>query len=395
MSQYAPKIGIIGLGEAGNLGDDLILIATIDAVYEALPEAEVSYLSHGQKLDWSALGKSRGYPRVPIGIPQQFEIPFIRQNNRSFSDRDVVIFGGGGLLQTSHSSIRPYTWLSYLPESGKGNPRIVATGLGLGPISDKWLRKLKAMGTPFDKAWVRDSNSVALARNDLGWTVEQCRDFIDREFLRTIHTSEIKSQGADKSLGVALREWPGFSVEDAVRHIESIAKIENCEEVVFFVLESNQGTGMDVNFSRVIARKLALKTSMVVYQADELDEFISRMSSVDVAISMKLHSSAIWAMQDIPMYPIFYAPKVAALFGQEYKGFQIVDSKLIVPSESNGTPSAKSTILDELSNQIRSPESLGARFSALDRLRYQLIRLAISMKARIFNLVTNRKRAAK
>lgn len=394
MSQYAPKIGIIGLGEAGNLGDDLILIATIDAVYEALPEADVSYLSHGQKLDWSALRKSRGYPRIPIGIPQRFEIPFIRQNKRLFSDRDVIIFGGGGLLQTSHSSIRPYTWLSYLPESGTGNPRVMATGLGLGPISDVWLRKLKAMGTPFDMAWVRDTDSVAVAKKDLEWSVEQCRDFIDGEFLRTIHISDKQSRGGGKTLGVALREWPGFSVEDAVRHIESISKKENCDEAEFFVLESNQGTGMDVNFSRAVAERLALKTSMIVYQADELHEFISRMSSVDVAISMKLHSSAIWATQDIPMYPIFYAPKVAALFGQEYKGFQIVDSKLIVPSEWDETPSAKSTILDELSNQLKNPESIGARFSALDRLTYQLIRLAITMKARILNLVTNRNRAA-
>lgn len=381
MSNQAVKVGIVGLGEAGNLGDDLILIATVDAIYAADPGAEISFLSFGQELDWLTLAEKRGYPFTPRRLLAKAEIPVLRQNSRLYRDRDVIIFGGGGLLQTSHDKNRPYSWLSYLSNTGRGAPRVLAIGLGLGPISDVWIRRLRRMGTPFDYSWLRDADSVILSQDALGWSGKECLDFIDHGFISSLSLSRTTNFDEPRRLGVALRAWPNFSVDDAVAHIESVVRRHECEEVVFFVLESNRGHGGDVEFSENIAQQLSRPGRIHAYEANELNEFLNDMATVDLAISMKLHSSAIWGTLGIPMYPIFYAPKVAAFFGRKYRGFEVVDEIIEVPTEPETVPRSHQIVIEDLRKMREKQKAEGSRFSLPERYRYQsanLIRAVIS-----------------
>lgn len=364
------RVGLVGLGEAGNLGDDLILIATVDAVYEADPNADVAFLSFGQELDWGQLAEDRGYRLLPRRVHAKREIPLLRQNAWLYRDRDVIIFGGGGLLQTTHAIDRPYGWLSYLPKAGPGAPRVLATGLGIGPLSGEWVRRMRRMGTPFDLAWLRDPESLALARNDLGWIAEECRDFIDPAFLASWRL-KAEPKG-ETSLGVALRAWPGFSVDAAVAHIDSIAERHKCRQVVFFVLEASKGRGVDVDFSDEVGRRIKLPSHVRPYLPHELTNFLTEMMKVDVAVSMKLHSSAIWAFLGIPMYPIFYAPKVAAFFGSEFRGFQVMDTVVPVPSEIESVPRANDTVRTGLRVLADKARADGSRIAASSRCVFQL-----------------------
>lgn len=371
MRDSTARVGLVGLGEAGNLGDDLILVATVDAVHAAIPNAEIAFLSSGQELDWENLAKARRYPAVPTRIRKRFEIPLLRQNARIYRDRDVIVFGGGGLLQTSHHADRPYGWLSYLPQSGARSPRILATGLGLGPLSKTWVRRLRRMKTPFDLAWLRDSDSIALCENQLGWPAGQCRDFIDRRFLATMTDAGRAENKVAKRLGIALRAWPGFTAGAAATHIASIADRHGCEEAVFFVLESNKGRGVDVDFSTEVAGRLRLPTRVRAYQAKEIMDFLSHMATVELAVSMKLHSGAIWGSLGAPTYPIFYAPKVAALFGAEYRGFEMPDVIMPVAAEVEGIPRACDTITAGLRLLLERDNATGSRLRLAASYFYQ------------------------
>lgn len=387
MNCTRPRIGLIGLGEAGNLGDDLILIATVDAVFSAEPDAEIAYLSYGQRLDWRSLAAVRGYPRLPEPVIARPELPFVRDNAPTYADRDVIIFGGGGLLQTSHDPDQPYGWLKYLPPAGDGAPRVLAVGHGLGPLSRRWTTWLRRLGTPFDSSWVRDPDSAVLSRDRLGWPTRRCHDFVDAAFLRTMideDTPAVKTPINDSSaadapaehvgdrvLGVALRSWPGFTVGDAAAHVEDVARREGCDSVVFFVLEAKRGEGMDVDFSRTVADVCELPTSVVAYRPERITGFLAAMASVDVAVSMKLHSSAIWGAVGVPMHPIFYAPKVAALFGRPYRGFEVVDGRLPVVAEDAAVPGAATVVREELPRLLAAPSAEGARFPRWGRLALQ------------------------
>ncbi|GAA5227778.1 polysaccharide pyruvyl transferase family protein [Paeniglutamicibacter antarcticus] len=394
MNSQSPKVGIVGLGEAGNLGDDLILIATVDAIYEADPGSAISFLSFGQELDWSKLAKERGYPSTPLRVLAKAEIPLLRQNSTLYRDRDIIIFGGGGLIQTSHDKNRPYNWLSYLPKTGQDAPYIVATGLGMGPISEVWKRRLRRMGTPFDSAWLRDSDSVVLSREGLEWPGEECRDFIDNHFISSLSLPGVNRRAETGRLGVALRAWPNFSVDDAVEHIESVIHRHECEEVVLFVLESNKGRGTDVDFNEKIAQQLSLMARVHAYEAHELIEFLDDMSNVDLAISMKLHSSAIWATMGVPMYPVFYAPKVAALFGRKYEGFEVLDEIVQIRTEVEDVPRAHQTVIDDLGNLKKKRDAGGSRFSMKAKFYYQSANLIRAVVSRIRLGMSIKKRVA-
>lgn len=383
MNSRKLKVGLIGLAEAGNLGDDLILIATINSIYTEFPDADIKFLSFGQKIDWKDISRKFNFKRIPESIESKVEIPILRQNSRVYDDRDVVIFGGGGLLQTSHSKDRPYGWLSYLPPSGRGRTRILATGLGLGPISTLWQRRLRRLGSPFDLAWFRDSDSLAFAQEKIGWTGEECRDFIDRRFLNAWQLQSKKGNDSNRRLGVALRAWPGFSVAIAKSHIESVVVRHEIDEVVFFVLESNSGRGKDVEFSENIAENLSVPSKVHAYCGNELNQFMEKMARVDLAISMKLHSSAIWAEMAIPMYPIIYAPKVASLFDRDYNGFELVDEIVEIPSPSENVPRAQQTVVEGLHELLAKPDSGGTRMKISSRTYFQVSNIIGGIERRI------------
>ncbi|GLU61377.1 polysaccharide pyruvyl transferase family protein [Paenarthrobacter ureafaciens] len=383
MSQNNPKVGIVCLGEAGNLGDDLILIAAVEAVYDCYPEAEITYLSFGQHLDWAAIAEIRGLPKIPRAVISKPEIPFVSQHRDYFADRDVVIFGGGGLLHSSHATNGNYLWLSYLPRSGAGYPRVLATGLGLGPFNERWMNILGNKRSPFDQAWMRDEYSEKLANETLKWPSKICRDFIDDEFLRPFFVAPTESSRNATVLGVALRSWPGLSIEETARHVTDVASRHGCTLVRFFVLESAKGHGPDVEFTLAVSRLLRVKTETIVYRADALVSFLTAMQSVAVAVSMKLHSSAVWRASEVQMYPIYYAPKISSFFGKEFDGLEISRDVVAPVGEESANPRAAATVATGLATLLMKSESTGARF---DTTRYvfqvQVIVSALWVRAR-------------
>lgn len=368
---YAPEIGIVSLGEAGNLGDDLILVAVIDAVYTAQPEARVAFLSSGLELDLASLVASRNWPSLPKRLQRRAELPFVRSNRRYYREADAVIFGGGGLLQTSHSPVVPYSWLSYLPR-GRDRGGSLAVGLGLGPLSERWVKRLRSLGRPFDELWVRDQFSRTLAIDNLDWSADVCHDFISAEFVRSFIPGIFTRTDA-KVLGVALRAWPGLDEVTMAQHIQRLALSHEAGMVRFFVLESNSGGGEDVEFCARVASRLEYPCEHIVYRGDQILDFMMSMRDVDIAISMKLHSSAIWAAFDVPMYPIYYAPKVASFFGMDFRGLEISDEIRTPAISTMPWPQASDVIVERLPGLLeRGPGHAVGTFSSFARIGYQL-----------------------
>ncbi|CCH73059.1 hypothetical protein BN11_230015 [Nostocoides australiense Ben110] len=123
------KVGLVSLGEAGNLGDDLILIAAVQAISDSGGARTVKYLSHGQPLPWE---KIRGVLDLDVDLEKSQrakEYAFWREASR-FRDCDAIVLGGGGLLQDVHHPVRPYQWMQYCD----GDVPTLGVGLGLGPL---------------------------------------------------------------------------------------------------------------------------------------------------------------------------------------------------------------------------------------------------------------------
>lgn len=377
-------IGHVGLAEAGNLGDDLILIAVVRAISAALPGARVRFLSHGFPLNWESV-QERLRLNVDLqqvhagrGVGQMVRAP------RLLDGCSAVVFGGGGLLQTSHHPLRPYHWLRFLG-AGKRHPPAIAVGLGLGPLSEKWLERLGRGPRYFEQCWVRDDASRSLARR-LGWDARLCSDFVDSEFLDALGLPP-GSAPKDGPLGIALRAWPGLDAELVAQHIERVAAGRGIERITFFVLESKHGRGPDVDFTHAVSDCVKLPTSVWVYDSQNLFEILDRMMECSAAISMKLHAGVLWEYAGAVIYPIIYAPKVAALFRLPYRGLEVLEESVQadVLREAGSVPSAHRVVGEWL--KIARPP--GATQAAMDwrsllvlGIRSDLIRVGKVFKAR-------------
>lgn len=378
-----PTIGVVSLAEAGNLGDDLILLATISAIHEAIPAAHVRCLTHGQSLDWERAASPPVSKGEPERVPVRPEFLWVADNRRVFAGLDAIVFGGGGLLQDSHSRIKPYQWLSYLPDAPH-RPPVLAVGHGLGPLSPDWQSVLRRIGNPFDESWVRDSDSLDLSRSVLGWPAKLTTDFVTSDFLATFDVKSLPITG-EQSFGVSLRAWPGLSPRAVADRIKRLSKRHNCTQVDYFVLEAKGGGGPDTSFTReVAAMTQELPGEIHVYDPRKLEQFVEAMGKVRSSLSMKLHACVIWSAFGVPIYPIFYAPKVAAAFGARYESLASPDEPKLLGTRLPGVPTAREVVIARLPAMVESAHSsVEFRFPRRSRLIYQARRTSDSLRMRV------------
>lgn len=378
-------IGMVGLTAAGNFGDDLIALAVAQTVMEVFEDAVLHYVQHGRTFEWVLPSPRAGHRFRAEGHPLGRDLPLTRGNGGFFDQCDGVIFGGGGLLQTSHHPERPYQWLRLLPGRRAEVP-VIAVGLGLGPLSPKWVKRLKAWGQPFDECHLRDERSVQLA-TALGWSPQPCRDFVDAEFLSSLGVRGRSSNVQDGVLGVALRMWPGLEAEVVAAHIDRIANRVRARHVRFYVLEATSA-GPDVAFSREVMRGVsACPVSERLYSGERVAAFARDMAKCDWAISMKLHSNAVWSAAGTKIYPISYAPKTAAMFGVPYEGLEVFDTELKV--QDDPTLERAQVVLATWLQRLRGEESVAIvrTFMPLrDRVGGQFRAFAINLERRARSL---------
>lgn len=363
------RVGIVSLGEAGNLGDDLILLAVVKAISKTSVAREVSFLGHGLEMDWSMLKDRFG---IELEISRRSpgrDFPLSKRESLKFADCDALVVGGGGLLQDVHHPVRPYHWLRYIPSKVP----TIGVGLGAGPLSARWDAPLRQLGMPFQALFVRDKSSGELLNSRFGWSAAIAADFVDATFLEAVSGAVQKPD--PRKLGVALREWPGLDAAAIARHILAVAERREATSLEFFVLEAKQGEGPDVDFARRVASHVSMDCNIRVYNPREIVEFVRAMGECSSAVSMKLHSSAIWAHMAIDVFPIIYAPKTAALFGQSYDGLTVSSVAVTMDDSWSRGPRSATVLQDWLTELLESnPSSQDeyAGFSLTRRSRYQL-----------------------
>ena len=179
---------------------------------------------------------------------------------------------------------------------------------------------------------------------------------------------------------MALRRWPGLNVAATARHVGRIAEAHGVDTVRFFVLEAGAG-GPDVAFTEEVCRQLGTRDATTLpYLGADLLAFAGAMAECSVAISMKLHSSALWAAMNVPMYPISYAPKTAAFFGQAFDGLKVYDQILEPAVDEDSVPRATDVVSAWLRRALCGQVPVTrAVLTGGDKLRLQASRTAVNV----------------
>lgn len=149
-------MGIWHPGLSSNYGDRAIQQSTVDLVLQRWPDARIIQYDN----DLVAAAAAYPDPRIsfeplgPLGFPPM---------GRRLADLDVLLWGGGSLIQQSSMLHFPQHLLPALAASRRG-VKVVCFGTGVEPMRSGLLRALvrKAFGSIFDHAFVRGPLSSQL-----------------------------------------------------------------------------------------------------------------------------------------------------------------------------------------------------------------------------------------
>lgn len=310
-----PKVVLSGYFGFNNAGDEAILAATVAALRELLPEVEITVLSH-----------------TPAETAAAYGVEAVERGNltavaRALKTADLLVSGGGSLLQdvTSNRSI-PY-YLGVVALAKLYGKRVMLYGNGVGPVRGKFNRLLvRWLGNLVDRITVRDAGSAAVLA-ELGVTRPPVEVTADAVFTLTPARREVAEGVLSRAgvlpgrprLGVSVRPWRHLEryKEALARAADTFAAVEEAE-VVFLPMQypadveaSLQVAGFMGRPARVVSERCDVPTVMALYGA------------MDVVLGMRLHALIFAALQGVPHLGVVYDPKVASfleIVGQPVAG---------------------------------------------------------------------------
>ena len=286
-------ITISGYYGFGNTGDEAVLAGMLAGFREVGINADITILSADPTRTSSEHPGVNAVHRYKIG-----------QVINTIRTADLVISGGGSLLQdvTSARSVHYYLVILRLAHLFKRKTMIYAQGIG--PINRPGIRSVVAkVLNRVDRITVRDTDSQSLLKS-IGVT-QPITVVSDPSFLVEPDMDAADCLLADLNLtgkplvGVALRAWPGDWLAPAVKAIE-----EACSEIGVTPLLIPMQETEDTQVCD------AIKTGLIAHTSGDVHLTKGLIAHCRLIVAMRLHALIFAASEAIPFVPIVYDPKV-------------------------------------------------------------------------------------
>ncbi|MBN1460212.1 MAG: polysaccharide pyruvyl transferase CsaB [Armatimonadetes bacterium] len=303
----SPRILISGYYGYANAGDEAMLGGLAAGFREVAPEAELVVLSG----DPESTIREHGLMAVPRDL---------RSAWHHARTSDLLISGGGGLLQDATSWASPFYYLAVIRVARRARKPVAFIGQSIGPLSRSWIRwAVRRELAGVRVIAVRDVQSrQALLGLGLAREVEVTADLA---FLLPPPTPEIVAmvrqkvglEGDDEPvLGVALRPRVGYGADEELAERLGAEIGVAAEQLglrpVFLPMQPSQ----DSAFARTAASTVSRGAPLVApgLTAAELHGLVT---SCDLLVGMRLHSLVFATLGAVPYVGISYDPKVDGL----------------------------------------------------------------------------------
>jgi polysaccharide pyruvyl transferase CsaB len=283
----------------GNLGDEALLEVIVTRLRARFAGVGIEVLSNDPA----------GTARLGVEATPRWEWRAIRE---AVARADVVLSGGGGLLQnaTSLRSLLYYT--AILREAIRARKKTMVFAQSIGPL-DLWGRfVVRQFCKGIDRATVRDERSRQLLGNLLSPTpVERTADPVflyDAPAADADLSAEGLESGGPPYAIVSVRKISGFreGLGTIARAVDRLAERHGIR-VAFLPL----GGAGDAEVSTTIIRACA--SAPVLLPECPLPKAAAILRGARVVVGMRLHALILAARYAVPFLAIPYDPKVAAL----------------------------------------------------------------------------------
>ena len=295
-----PRVLLSGYYGFGNLGDEALLEVILDRLRARFPSARLEVLSASPKLTASQ-------HRVETALRSDW-----REVRAAIARSDVVVSGGGGLLQNATSTRSLLYYAGILREAIRRRRKTMLFAQSIGPL-DYWGRLIvRQFCKGLDRATVRDERSQGLLHELLPATpVEQTADPV---FLYDAadEAIDLSSEGLGPESGpyaiVSVRKAPALrDAPSAVARIVDRLARDHAIRAAFLPL----GGAADAAASTDVIR--LCKSNPVLLPECTLRTAASMLRGARVVVGMRLHSLILAARYAVPFLAIAYDPKVSAL----------------------------------------------------------------------------------
>ncbi len=316
-----PRLTLSNCYGTDNVGDQAILTCMIELLQSNLGRVEIDVLSR-----WPAKTRRRhgGVNAVRSGI-----ITGSWATCRSIRRAEMLVFGGGGIIQDASSLGNLLFHLSRLALAILFRTPFVGCGIGVGPIKSRagrWLTS-KILNRA-DGLYVRDDASAILLR---GININRPPTVITSDFANALIPAEnfgeepvyqqvtkLRRQ-SDCLVGLSLRPQagkhrqpnklsPGFA--DAIRAIaracDELIEDKNAT-IVFIPMEPREDNALAQTFLPLVHNR-----NKVLVLPGELKPKVvmSIVGLMDILLGMRLHSLIFGAQTFVPMIGLDYDPKI-------------------------------------------------------------------------------------
>lgn len=286
-----------------NSGDDAILKAIVKDLKENNSSVNITVFSKNPLFTKEA---------YDINAVNRFGI---RDIIKAIKNCDLLLSGGGSLLQDITSTRSLLYYLILMKLAKVFNKPVMVYANGIGPIDRKMNRFLtRRILNKVDLITLRDEDSQVFLE-DLG--VINDNIYITADPVFTLDPTEeekviriFKDEGIpeDKPLvGVSVRNWENAEnlVDTLAKSIDYIIKKYDVN-VILIPMHYPE----DLSISNSILEKVNHEGCYILKNKYSVEDIMGVIRKLEIIIAMRLHSLIYAATQDIPMVGIVYDPKV-------------------------------------------------------------------------------------
>lgn len=286
------KILLAGYYGYGNIGDEAILEMVLKQLCEITSINNITVLSGNPKVT------SEKY-----NIKSIYRYNIFKLLNELFKN-DILVVGGGSLLQdvTSKRSIYYYLFVVKIAQLLK--KKVVMLSQGIGPINNKYNKKITAsILKNVDYITVRDNNSKTIIEN-MGVNKDKVYFSADPVIKFGDNIDFLNNKKDTIKVCFSLREWGNSIIIDEICDV--INKFED-NNILFYFIPFHYSE--DIQLINKFKEKLGNKCIYIKEKLAAKDVY-KLIAEMDLLVGVRLHSLIFAASAGVPFISISYDPKI-------------------------------------------------------------------------------------
>lgn len=296
------EIVVSGYYGFANAGDEAMLAAMIEALTDIEPNIKITVIS-GNPADTRK--------RHGVNAVYRLNYPEIA---RALSRSDLLISGGGSLLQDVTSDRSLYYYLSIMMLAKRLNKPVMLYAQGIGPVRGTLAKNaMRVIGNMVDLITVRDDGSrlelasLGVTKPPIHVTADPVLAMhpVDEEVGRSI-LRQYGAEGAAPLIGISVREWKDWThFKQVLAHAADHIIEKYGARIVLIPMQWPD----DLEAARKIAARMRNKPTLL---PDEYttSELLSLVGNLDILIGIRLHALIFAAVMHVPMIGVSYDPKI-------------------------------------------------------------------------------------